>query len=61
MIEEVQYVDTGFNEIFKTLAEDVAEQYYLDSQEGFLWIKNIYKADSPTSPLSKKEIKKLSF
>ena len=56
--EEVQYVDTGFNEIFKTLAEDVAEQYYLDSQEGFLWIKNIYKADSPTSPLfSKKEIK----
>lgn len=54
----VEYVDTGFNEIFKTLAEKAAEQYYLDSQEGFLWIKNVYKADSPTSPLfTKKEIK----
>lgn len=56
--EEVKYEDTGYNEIFKKLAEDVAEQYYLESQEGFLWIKNVYKADSPTSPLfSKKEIK----
>lgn len=56
--EEIQYIDTGFNEIFKTLAEDVAEQYYLESQEGFLWIKNVYKADSPTSPLfTKNEIK----
>ena len=56
--EEVKYKDTGYNEIFKKLAEDVAEQYYLESQEGFLWIKNVYKADSPTSPLfSKKEIK----
>ncbi len=55
---EVEYVDTGFNKIFKTLAEEAAEQYYLDTQEGFLWIKNYYKADSPSSPLfTKKEIK----
>lgn len=55
---EIVYIDTGFNEIFKKLAEDTAEQYYLDTQEGFLWIKNYYKADSPSSPLfTKKEIK----
>lgn len=55
---EVVYVDTGFNKIFKALAEEAAEQYYLETQEGFLWIKNYYKADSPSSPLfTKKEIK----
>ncbi len=52
------YVDTGYNEIFKSLAEEAAEQYYIDTQEGFLWIKNIYKAESPSSPLfTKAEIK----
>ena len=52
-----EYVDTGFNEIFKTLAEKSVEEYYKDTQEGFLWIKNIYKAESPTSPLfTKREI-----
>ncbi len=55
---EVVYIDTGFNKIFKELAEKTSEQYYLDNQEGFLWIKNYYKADSPSSPLfTKKEIK----
>lgn len=54
---EIEYVDTGFNEIFKTLAEQTVEDYYVDTQEGFLWIKNIYKAESPTSPLfTKNEI-----
>jgi len=54
----VEYIDTGFNKIFKELAERTAEEYYLDTQEGFLWIKNFYKADSPASPLfTKKEIK----
>ena len=54
---EIEYVDTGFNELFKTLAEQTVEDYYVDTQEGFLWIKNIYKAESPTSPLfTKSEI-----
>ena len=54
---EIEYVDTGFNEIFKTLAEQTVKDYYIDTQEGFLWIKNIYKAESPTSPLfTKNEI-----
>ncbi|MGN1201511.1 MAG: YidC/Oxa1 family membrane protein insertase [Candidatus Caccovivens sp.] len=55
---EVTYTDTGYNEILKTLAEQTAEKYYLDNQEGFLWIKNVYKSESPTSPLfTKSEIK----
>lgn len=54
---EIEYVDTGFNDLFKTLAEQTVEDYYIDTQEGFLWIKNIYKAESPTSPLfTKSEI-----
>lgn len=53
----IEYVDTGFNDVFKTLAEETVEKYYVDTQEGFLWIKNIYKAESPTSPLfTKSEI-----
>jgi len=52
------YVSNGYNQIFKKIAEDAAEEYYLNSQEGFLWIKNVYKPDSPTSPLfTKAEIK----
>ncbi len=52
-----EYIDTGFNEIFKTLAERSVEEYYKNTQEGFLWIKNIYKPESPTSPLfTKSEI-----
>ncbi len=49
--------DTGFNDIFKTLAEKSAKQYFQEKQESFLWIKNIYRPESPTSPLfTKKEI-----
>lgn len=52
------YISNGYNEIIKKLAEDTAEKYYLNTQEGFLWIKNVYKPDSPTSPLfTKAEIK----
>ena len=49
--------DTGFNDIFKKLAEEAAKQYFQETQESFLWIKNIYRPESPTSPLfTKKEI-----
>lgn len=49
--------NTGFNDIFKTLAEEAAKQYFQEKQESFLWIKNIYRPESPTSPLfTKKEI-----
>ena len=54
-----EYVDTGYNEILLTLAQENVEKYYKENQEGFLWIKNVYKAESPQSPLfTKKEIKK---
>ncbi len=54
----VNYVDTGFNEIIKSLAEVTAVNYYEESQESFLWIKNIYRSESPSSPLfTKDEIK----
>lgn len=53
------YIDNGFNEIIKDLAEKSAEDVYINTQEGFMWIKNIYKAESPTSPLfTKDEISK---
>lgn len=32
-------------------AQTLINEYYKDTQESFLWIKNIYKAESPTSPL----------
>lgn len=52
------YVSTGYNEVIKSLAEVTAKNYYEDSQESFLWIKNIYRSESPSSPLfTKDEIK----
>ena len=52
------YIDTGYNDVIKTLAEVTAKNYYQQSQEGFLWVKNIYRAESPSSPLfTKSEIK----
>ena len=55
----ITYVDTGVNEIVKALAESISAQYYLDNQEGFLWIDNIYKPDAPKSSLfSEREIKR---
>lgn len=33
----------------KSMAEDVAADYYEEHLQSFLWIKNIYKAESPTT------------
>lgn len=55
----VVYVDTGVNDVVKVLAETISAEYYLDNQEGFLWIDNIYKPDAPRSSLfTEKEIKR---
>ncbi|MBP3432023.1 MAG: YidC/Oxa1 family membrane protein insertase [Clostridia bacterium] len=57
-IQSLAVTDTGLNDVFKAFAERTAKDYYTDTQEGFLWIKNVYKAESPTSPLfTKDEIK----
>ena len=53
------YVGTALSKKLVTIAQDLAEENYLENQEGFLWIKNIYKAESPTSPLfTKSEVQK---
>jgi len=50
--ETIEFVeDTGFNEIFIKLAEEAVREYYDESQEGFLWIKNIYRPESPSTPM----------
>lgn len=55
-----QYIDTGFNETIKKLAEVTVQDYYQESQESFLWIKNIYRAESPSSPIfTESEIKNI--
>ena len=56
---EIAYIDTNYNDYIITLAQNTVKDYYFDTQEGFLWIKNVYKADSPTtSPMyTKDEIK----
>ena len=55
----ITYVDTGINNIVKVLAENISSQYYLDNQEGFLWIDNVYKPDAPqTSLFTEREIKR---
>ncbi len=52
------YTPKTYSSVLKTLAEEISEKYYLENQEGFLWIKNVYKSESPTSPLfTKSEIK----
>ena len=54
-----EYQDTTYNDALVKLAQSTVEKYYNDSQEGFLWIKNIYRPESPTSPIfSKDEVKK---
>lgn len=46
---------TAYNRVIRTLAENVTADYYIDNLESFLWIKNIYKAESPlTSPVFEK-------
>ena len=42
---------TEFQTAIKDLAEEMVKDYYLETQEGFLWIKNIYKAESPANPM----------
>ena len=55
----ITYVDTGINNVVKVLAESISSQYYLDNQEGFLWIDNVYKPDAPqTSLFTEREIKR---
>ncbi|MBQ7327643.1 MAG: YidC/Oxa1 family membrane protein insertase [Clostridia bacterium] len=55
----ITYVDTGINNVVKILAESISSQYYLDNQEGFLWIDNVYKPDAPqTSLFTEREIKR---
>lgn len=55
----ITYIDTGINNIVKVLAENISSQYYLDNQEGFLWIDNVYKPDAPqTSLFTEREIKR---
>ncbi len=46
-----EYNPNGFSEQIKVQAEKLVKNYYLNTQEGFLWIKNIYKPDAPQSPL----------
>ena len=46
---------TDYNRVIRTLAEEVTAGYYIDNLESFLWIKNIYKAESPmTNPVFEK-------
>ena len=53
-----EYVGTELSKKLVTIAQNMAEENYLENQESFLWIKNIYKAESPTSPLfTEKEVK----
>ncbi len=33
----------------KLMAEDIAADYYIDNLQSFLWIKNIYKSETPTT------------
>ncbi len=49
--ENTAYVDTTINEKVKILAQETIAKYYKDSQESFLWVKNVYKSDTSTSPL----------
>ena len=44
--------------LIQNLAEKTVAQYFENNREGFLWIKNIYKSESPQSPMfSEKEVK----
>lgn len=46
---------SDYNLVIKSLAEDVTADFYIENLESFLWIKNIYKAESPlTSPTFEK-------
>ncbi len=61
--EENPYVapafeESAFRDKIQAEAERLVKEYYLNTQEGFLWIKNIYKPDAPQSPMfTESEIK----
>ena len=44
-----QRVLTEKQKNIKAIAEDVAADYYVENLQSFLWIKNIYKSESPTT------------
>ncbi|MBP3620065.1 MAG: membrane protein insertase YidC [Clostridia bacterium] len=51
------YKPKAYSQQILELAQEAAKEYYKETQESFLWIKNIYKSESPTSPLfTKSEI-----
>lgn len=57
--ENTEYAGNSISEALVVEAQKLVEEYYNESQEGFLWIKNIYRSESPTSPIfSKDEVKK---
>lgn len=45
------YEPKAYSDQLLAFAQEAAKEYYKESQESFLWIKNIYKPESPTSPL----------
>ena len=54
---EVEYAPTKYSAALKAAAEEAVKEYFNANKEGFLWIKNIYKSESPTSPMfTKSEI-----
>lgn len=56
-VKSDKYISTSYNEVIKIAAEDAVQKYFMENKEGFLWIKNIYKSESPTSPMfTKSEI-----
>ena len=40
---------SGMELNIKAMAEEITADYYIDNLQSFLWIKNIYKAESPTT------------
>ena len=57
-LPEINYEPNDFSVALQQAAEKAVMQNYIESQESFLWIKNIYKSESPTSPMfTKAEIK----
>lgn len=49
LVDSTEYVDTQYNQLVLTAAQKAVEKYYHSSRESFMWIKNIYKAESPTT------------
>lgn len=48
---EGQKTLTSLEKQIVSAAETLTDKYYADTQESFLWIKNVYKAESPSSPM----------